>query len=90
MYEKRGWTADAHLYADSAIANYNMENFYENWMRVHRDDQNADGTIGVYTPTQAGHQGAGRSGLVGELRPDQLDLYWYYGDMAPSPTTTTR
>jgi len=64
MYEKRGWTADAHLYADSAIANYNMENFYENWMRVHRDDQTRTARSGLH-PHAAGHQGAGRSGLVG-------------------------
>ena len=40
IYEKRPYTADAHLAADSAIANFDMENFYESWMRAHRDDQN--------------------------------------------------
>jgi alpha-L-rhamnosidase len=51
MYEKRPYTADGHLYADSAIADFDMENLYESWMRSHRDDQNADGSIGPTVPT---------------------------------------
>ncbi len=80
MYEKRGWTADAHLYADSSIANYDMRNFFENWMRVHRDDQNPDGTIGVYTPTQPGIRGLVDPVWSASYVLINWDLYWYYGD----------
>ena len=80
MYEKRGWTADAHLYADSAIANFDMENFYENWMRVHRDDQNQDGTIGVYVPTSPGARGLVDPVWSASYVLIDWDLYWYYGD----------
>ncbi len=80
MYEKRGWTADAHLYADSAIANYGMENFYENWMSDHRDDQNADGTIGVYVPTSPGIRGLVDPVWSASYVLIDWDLYWYYGD----------
>jgi alpha-L-rhamnosidase len=80
MYEKRGWTADAHLYADSAIANFDMENFYENWMRVHRDDQNPDGTIGVYVPTQPDARGLVDPVWSASFVLIDWDLYWYYGD----------
>jgi alpha-L-rhamnosidase len=54
MYEKRPYTADAHLSADSAIAHFDMQGFYENWMREHRDDQNPDGTIGQTVPATVG------------------------------------
>ena len=80
MYEKRGWTADAHLYADSAIANFGMENFYENWMRTHRDDQNPDGTIGVYVPTSPGIRGLIDPVWSASYVLIDWDLYWYYGD----------
>ncbi|MEU8946899.1 family 78 glycoside hydrolase catalytic domain [Streptomyces sp. NPDC048489] len=80
MYEKRPYTADGFLYADSAIANFDMRNFYESWMRSHRDDQNADGSIGPTVPTTES----------GKLVKDPVwsasyvlgtwDLYWYYGD----------
>jgi alpha-L-rhamnosidase len=80
MYEKRGWTADAHLYGDSAIANYDMENFYENWMRTHRDDQSADGTIGPYVPVQPDSRGTVDPVWSASYVLINWDLYWYYGD----------
>ncbi len=80
MYEKRPYTADGFLYADSAIDNFDMENFYESWMRSHRDEQGADGSLGPTVPTTES----------GKLVKDPVwsasyvlgtwDLYWYYGD----------
>ncbi|MFD3456231.1 family 78 glycoside hydrolase catalytic domain [Streptomyces sp. NPDC058691] len=80
MYEKRPYTADGFLYADSAIANFDMQNFYESWMRSHRDDQNDDGSIGPTVPTtESGKQVKdpiwSASYVLGTW-----DLYWYYGD----------
>ncbi|MFC9081814.1 family 78 glycoside hydrolase catalytic domain [Streptomyces sp. NPDC057062] len=80
MYEKRPYTADGFLYADSAIANFDMQNFYESWMRSHRDDQNDDGSIGPTVPTtESGKQVKdpiwSASFILGTW-----DLYWYYGD----------
>ncbi|MGW5056017.1 family 78 glycoside hydrolase catalytic domain [Streptomyces sp. NPDC004096] len=80
MYEKRPYTADGFLYADSAIANFDMQNFYEGWMRSHRDDQNDDGSIGPTVPTtESGKQVKdpiwSASFILGTW-----DLYWYYGD----------
>jgi alpha-L-rhamnosidase len=80
MYEKRPYTADGFLYADSAIANFDMQNFYASWMRSHRDDQNADGSIGPTVPTtESGKQVKdpvwSASYILGTW-----DLYWYYGD----------
>ena len=80
MYEKRPYTADGFLYADSAIANFDMQNFYAGWMRSHRDDQNDDGSIGPTVPTtESGKQVKdpiwSASFILGAW-----DLYWYYGD----------
>ncbi|MFE6552984.1 family 78 glycoside hydrolase catalytic domain [Streptomyces sp. NPDC057746] len=80
MYEKRPYTADGFLYADAAIANFDMQNFYEGWMRSHRDDQNDDGSIGPTVPTtESGKQVKdpiwSASFILGTW-----DLYWYYGD----------
>ncbi|MET8637340.1 family 78 glycoside hydrolase catalytic domain [Streptomyces sp. NPDC004680] len=80
MYEKRPYTADGFLYADAAIANFDMQNFYESWMRSHRDDQNDDGSIGPTVPTtESGKQVKdpiwSASFILGTW-----DLYWYYGD----------
>ncbi|MDX2649694.1 family 78 glycoside hydrolase catalytic domain [Streptomyces sp. PA03-1a] len=80
MYEKRPYTADGFLYADSAIANFDMQNFYDSWLRSHRDDQNDDGSIGPTVPTtESGKQVKdpiwSASFILGAW-----DLYWYYGD----------
>jgi alpha-L-rhamnosidase len=80
MYEKRPYTADGHLYADSAIANFDMENFYESWMRSHRDDQNADGSIGPTVPTSEAGKQVKDPVWSASLVLITWDLYWYYGD----------
>jgi alpha-L-rhamnosidase len=80
MYEKRPYTADGHLYADSAIANFDMENFYESWMRSHRDDQNADGSIGVTVPTTESGKAVKDPIWAASFVLVDWDLYWYYGD----------
>ncbi|MFF7158010.1 family 78 glycoside hydrolase catalytic domain [Streptomyces sp. NPDC008139] len=83
MYEKRPYDADAHLTADSAIANFDMENFYENWMRAHRDDQNADGTLGHTVPGTIGAKGVNDPVWSASFVLINWDLYWYYGDIRP-------
>ncbi|WP_329454185.1 family 78 glycoside hydrolase catalytic domain [Streptomyces sp. NBC_01497] len=83
MYEKRPYDADAHLTADSAIANFDMENFYENWMRAHRDDQNPDGTIGHTVPGTVGAKGVTDPVWSASFVLINWDIYWYYGDSRP-------
>ncbi|SFE32824.1 alpha-L-rhamnosidase [Actinacidiphila alni] len=83
MYEKRPYDADAHLTADSAIANFDMENFYENWMRAHRDDQNADGTLGHTVPGTVGAKAVNDPVWSASFVLINWDLYWYYGDIRP-------
>lgn len=83
MYEKRPYTADAFLAADSAIASYDMENFYENWMRAHRDDQTAAGNIGQTVPGTGGAKEVIDPVWGASYVLLNWDLYWYYGDIQP-------
>ncbi|MEU0795019.1 family 78 glycoside hydrolase catalytic domain [Amycolatopsis sp. NPDC005961] len=80
MYEKRPYTADAHLSADAAIAHFDMRDFYENWMREHRDDQNPDGTIGQTVPATIGGKKVADPVWSASFVLITWDLYWYYGD----------
>jgi alpha-L-rhamnosidase len=81
MYEKRPYTADAFLSADSAIANFGMQNFYQNWMRTHRDDQSPDGTFGNTVPGTVGGKATTDPVWSSSYVLITWDLYWYYGDL---------
>jgi alpha-L-rhamnosidase len=83
MYEKRPYTADGFLSADSAIANFDLENFYENWMRSHRDDQTPEGNIGQTVPGTAGAKEVVDPVWTASFVLLNWDLYWYYGDVRP-------
>jgi alpha-L-rhamnosidase len=48
--ERMGWMADAHLYSEAAMYNFDMAAFYTNWLRSIRDEQDADGGVPDTTP----------------------------------------
>ncbi|MET1074712.1 MAG: family 78 glycoside hydrolase catalytic domain [Umezawaea sp.] len=83
MYEKRPYTADGLLAADSAIASFDMRDFYENWMRAHRDDQTPAGNIGQTVPGTAGAKEVVDPVWTASFVLVNRDLYWYYGDLRP-------
>ncbi|HWO65128.1 MAG TPA: family 78 glycoside hydrolase catalytic domain [Umezawaea sp.] len=83
MYEKRPYTADGMLAADSAIASFDMRDFYENWMRAHRDDQTPTGNIGQTVPGTAGAKEVVDPVWTASFVLVNRDLYWYYGDLRP-------
>lgn len=80
MYEKRPYTADGFLSADSAISTFEMQNFYENWMRIHRDDQSADGTFGNTVPGSEGGKSTTDPVWSSSFVEVNWDLYTYYGN----------
>lgn len=60
MHEKRGWTGDAHITADSASNNFDMRNFYAKWVQDIEDSQSPEGVVShtcpgpmQYAPTPA-------------------------------------
>ncbi len=51
FFEKNGWTADAHLIAESAIYQFDLHRFWRKWLADFRDAQQPDGGIPVIVPT---------------------------------------
>ncbi|HTS75226.1 MAG TPA: family 78 glycoside hydrolase catalytic domain [Bryobacteraceae bacterium] len=43
--ERMGWMADAHLYSETAMLNFDMAAFYNNFLRDIRDSQSDDGSV---------------------------------------------
>ncbi len=80
MYEKRAYGADAFLGADSAIAGFDMQTFYDSWIRSHRDDQNPDGTLGNTVPGTVGGKQVNDPLWTSSYVLMSWNLYWYYGD----------
>jgi len=57
-YERMGWMADGHLYAEAAMYNFDMAAFYTNWLQDMHDAQAADGSVPDTTPRARFAQGA--------------------------------
>ena len=51
--DRQGWTADNHLFMDTAVSNFDMERFYLQWIATYRDTQGADGSLPVIAPFAA-------------------------------------
>jgi alpha-L-rhamnosidase len=52
--DRQGWTADNYLFMDTAVNNFGMERFYEQWIQTYRDTQDADGSLPVIAPVATG------------------------------------
>ena len=77
--ERMGWMADAHLYAETAMLNFDMPAFYTNFLRDIHDIQGADGTVTDTVPHRYGSRPADPAwGLAYPLL--TWYMYEYYGD----------
>ncbi|HTQ53854.1 MAG TPA: family 78 glycoside hydrolase catalytic domain [Bryobacteraceae bacterium] len=77
--ERQGWMADAHLYSETAMLNFDMPAFYTNFLRDIHDVQAADGTITDTVPHIWGSRPADPAwGLAYPLI--TWYMYEYYGD----------
>jgi alpha-L-rhamnosidase len=56
--ERMGWMADAHLYAETAMLNFDMAAFYTNFLRDIHDIQGPDGTVTDTVPHKYGQRPA--------------------------------
>jgi len=52
--DRQGWTADNHLFMDTAVNNFGMESFYEQWIQSYRNTLGSDGSLPVIAPAPAG------------------------------------
>jgi alpha-L-rhamnosidase len=51
IYEKNGWTADAHLATQALLHHFDLRPAFGKWLQDHRDAQGADGSIPHIIPT---------------------------------------
>jgi len=92
VYEKAGWTADNRLYGESAISNFGMEAYYQNWMQDFNDAQHPDGSLAMIIPAPAPCTTAPFPICIPWYTPEPVwqsavilmhtFLYNYYGDVA--------
>ncbi|BEP13983.1 glycoside hydrolase family 78 protein [Acidothermaceae bacterium B102] len=81
VYEKNGWTADAHLVTEAALHHYDLRTTFGRWLDDHGDAQSADGTVPQIVPTP----GWGRAMDPAWSASTVLipwALYWEYGEAA--------
>jgi alpha-L-rhamnosidase len=52
--ERMGWMADAHLYSETAMLNFDMAAFYTNFLRDIHDEQKPDGSVPDTVPARWG------------------------------------
>ncbi|RKP54380.1 hydrolase [Cohnella endophytica] len=79
VYEKNGWTGDAHLIAETANHSFDLLLFWEKWIQDIQDCQKPDGAIPLIVPASAwgwDHAPVWTSAYV--LIP--WYLYMHYGD----------
>lgn len=51
IYEKNGWTADAHLATEAVLHHFDLESSFIKWLDDHVDAQAADGSVPQIIPT---------------------------------------
>ena len=77
--ERMGWLGDAHLAAETAIANFDMAAFYRNFLRNIRDVQSEDGAVTDTVPHRYGRRPADPA--WGSAYPLLVWYHWlHYGD----------
>ncbi len=79
IYEKNGWTADAHLVTEAALHHFDLRLSMLKWLDDHVDAQDEHGMVPQIVPTPGwglGPDPAWSASMV--LIP--WDLYWEYGE----------
>ncbi len=88
VFEKNGWTGDAHLTAGVASYNFHMPRFYTKWLQDWVDAQRPDGAFPPIVPTSGwGYPGDPKAAIVGPIPAWDVayveipwTMYQHYGD----------
>jgi alpha-L-rhamnosidase len=59
--EKNGWVGDAHIFAETALLNFDTATAYEKWLADFRDERRPDGQAAAIIPTSGWGYGLGPS-----------------------------
>src|SRR4029450_2566823 len=81
IYEKNGWTADAHLATEALLHHFDLRGSFGKWLDDHVDAQGADGPIPQIIPPP----GWGRASDPAWSASAVLipwSLYWEYGELS--------
>jgi alpha-L-rhamnosidase len=78
--ERMGWMADAHLYSEAAMLNFDMPAFYSNFLRDIRDSQESDGSVPDTVPRARFAHGAADPAWGSAYPLIALYMYQRYGD----------
>lgn len=81
--EKQGWTADAFIAAEAAMYNFDMANFYSNWLRCLTDSESPDGSLPTVAPSTNYDINSSTTWPSALIRV-ATDLYRHYGDERPA------
>ena len=88
VFEKNGWTGDAHLTADVAAYNFDMPRFYTKWLQDWVDAQRPSGEFPPIIPTSGwGYHDDPKAAIVGPIPAWDVAyveipwvMYQHYGD----------
>lgn len=81
--EKQGWTADAFIAAESAMYNFDMANFYRNWLRCLADSESPEGSLPTVAPSTNYDINSSTTWPSALMRVSN-DLYRHYAELRPA------
>ena len=81
--EKQGWTADAFIASEAAMYNFDMANFYSNWLRCLVDSESPDGSLPTVAPSTNYDINSSTTWPSALVRVAG-DLYRHYSEARPS------
>lgn len=81
--EKQGWTADAFIAAEAAMYNFDMANFYRNWLRSLADSESPDGSLPTVAPSTNYDINSSTTWPSAMMRVAG-DLYRHYAELRPA------
>jgi alpha-L-rhamnosidase len=79
VYEKNGWTADAHLVTEAALHHFDLRSTLTKWLDDHVDSQSDEGSIPQIVPTP-GFGIAADPAWSASMALIPWNLFWEYGD----------
>ena len=81
--EKQGWTADAFIAAEAAMYNFDMANFYRNWLHCLVDSESPDGSLPTVAPS-TNYDINSSTTWPSALMHVSSDLYKHYAELRPA------